>query len=77
MIKNIKSYIENIFIRFFINFKKYEKIYFNPEELNFSLINFIDQKKIKSIYLNINSLNANIQNKNSQVYNSFDWQNLH
>jgi len=75
MIKNIKSYIENIFIRFFINFKKYEKIYFNPEELNFSLINFIDQKKIKSIYLNINSLNVNIQNKNSQVYHSFDWLN--
>ena len=75
MFKFIKSFFNKSLIKFSIFFKNNKQIQFNPEELNFRVIDFIDQNKIKSAYWNFEEIKPNIKDDKSLIFHSFDWLN--
>tara|TARA_Y100000590_G_scaffold468628_1_gene652213 strand:- start:4451 stop:6010 length:1560 start_codon:yes stop_codon:yes gene_type:complete len=75
MIKLTKNFYNKIIIKIAIFFTKYEKINFNTEELNFSLVSFIDQTKIKLVYWNHKEFKSYINDDKSLLFHSFEWLN--
>ena len=75
MFKFVKSFFKKSLIKFSIFFKNNKQIQFDPEELNFRVIDFIDQNKIKSAYWNFEEIKPNIKDDKSLIFHSFDWLN--
>ena len=75
MINKLKIFFNKIIIKFLINFKNNNSLYFETEELNFRLIYFNNKEKLKSIYLNFKEINTNIKDDKTLLFHSFEWLN--